>query len=486
METEKELSETIKPRSWIGWLKCLGWGLVIVAMLVAIRVFWNQGKSASKLQETLAELDRTDPGWRLEDIEAARDEMPEEKNSARVVIAAAQQMPQRAPWADFSDEHFRLPPNEMLSGEDFVLLSRELARARPALDVAAKLADMPHGRHRIYYAPNPLATLLPHLQESRDLVTLFVYESMRCNQKGESKKALTACRAALNAGRSIGDEPFFISQLVRIACVALVCQAIERTLAQGEPPPEDLSALQKLLENEDVFPGLIVATRGERASMHKVFAGVENGEVSLKDLEGRASKASGDEVEDWLKNTALSFWRMDTRADNFLFLSLMTRRLKEAQLALHEQAALEKQFEQDIRSLPQNAYITRLLLPAASKMGEAFRRKHAFLRCTIVALAAERRRRDKKAWPDNIDQLCPQYLVAAPLDPFDGKPLRYRHLKDGVVIYSVGQDGVDNGGYLDRERYGTSSGTDIGVRLWDAAQRRQPPQTKPGNREKPQ
>lgn len=480
MEIENELSETMKPRPWTGWLRGIGWIVLIFALLVILGVFLNRGMMASKLQESMVEMDRSDPGWRLEDIEAARADIPYEENSAHVILTAAEQIPRPWPSKELVEEHFRsLPPAEMLSDEDFACLSRELARARMALTTASKLADMPRGRHRIFYAPNPLATLLPHAQECRNLVTMLVYEAMRCNQKGDSKKALNSCRAALNAGRSIGDEPIFISQLVRTACVLLACQAIERTLAQGEPPSEDMGALQKLLEDEDAFPGLFIATRGERAAMHQVFAAVERGDVSLKDLEGGTGMRSGEDMGDWLQNTALSFWRMDTRADNALFLSLMTRRLKEAQRPMHEHSELDKQFEQDVRALPKNAYITRVLLPAMSKISESFRRKHALLRCTIVALAAERYRRDKQVWADKSDQFCPQYFSTVPLDPFDGKPLRYRRLKDGVVIYSVGQDGVDNGGKIDRERSGTSPGTDIGFRLWDTAQRRQPPKPKP-------
>ena len=33
-----------------------------------------------------------------------------------------------------------------------------------------------------------------------------------------------------------------------------------------------------------------------------------------------------------------------------------------------------------------------------------------------------------------------------PPDPFDGKPLRYKKLEKGYVVYSVGPDGNDDGG----------------------------------------
>jgi hypothetical protein len=39
-----------------------------------------------------------------------------------------------------------------------------------------------------------------------------------------------------------------------------------------------------------------------------------------------------------------------------------------------------------------------------------------------------------------------------PLDPWDGKPLRYKKLDKGYVIYSVGSDRKDDGGSADPER----------------------------------
>jgi hypothetical protein len=476
MATENPVSESTNPRPWMGWLKGMGWAAVILVILAVLGLMWNQHMMAGKLQETLAQLDHDEPGWRWEAIEAARDELPEDRNSADVIVAAAQLLPQPWPTTEFAavDSH-RLLPNEMLDEEYLARLRTELASARPALKIAARLADLPRGRYQIHLARNPYATPLPHVQESRTIVNLFAYESMRQNQRGDSTKALRACRAALNAGRSVGDAPFCIVQLVRTAGVIHACQAIERTLGQGEPAPEDLAGLQELLKEEDAFPSLLVATRGERASMHRQFEALERGEVSLDELLTVNGQVKG---AHWVERTAISLWRIDTREDHALYLSWITRRVKEVQQPLHQQAELEKAFEYEVRALPRNAFITRFLLPAVAKMGEADRRKHAHIRCTLLALAAERFRRDKKTWPDGVDQLRSHYLATALLDPFDGKPLRYRRVEDGVVIYSVGADTVDNGGNLDREG-ANQPGVDLGVRLWDADKRRQPPRPKP-------
>jgi hypothetical protein len=95
------------------------------------------------------------------------------------------------------------------------------------------------------------------------------------------------------------------------------------------------------------------------------------------------------------------------------------------------------------------------------------------LRSEIAALAAERYRRLHGNWPQSLTQLTPDLVAVVPTDPFNGDPLLYRRLPNGVVIYSVGKDGEDNGGNVDSGKT-NDPGTDIGFRLWDVAKRRQP------------
>ena len=66
-----------------------------------------------------------------------------------------------------------------------------------------------------------------------------------------------------------------------------------------------------------------------------------------------------------------------------------------------------------------------------------------------VACALERYRLANGHFPEILNALVPQYLKELPQDIMDGQPLRYRRTEDGqFVLYSVGSDGVDNGGQL--------------------------------------
>ena len=47
--------------------------------------------------------------------------------------------------------------------------------------------------------------------------------------------------------------------------------------------------------------------------------------------------------------------------------------------------------------------------------------------------------------------------------------------KEGVTIYSVGLDRVDNQGAINHAALYTTPGIDVGFRLWDVPNRRGPP-----------
>ena len=65
----------------------------------------------------------------------------------------------------------------------------------------------------------------------------------------------------------------------------------------------------------------------------------------------------------------------------------------------------------------------------------------------ISAIALERYRLRRRRYPDELALLVPDFLVRLPRDPIDGQPLRYRLNADGgFTLYSVGDDGVDQGG----------------------------------------
>jgi len=83
----------------------------------------------------------------------------------------------------------------------------------------------------------------------------------------------------------------------------------------------------------------------------------------------------------------------------------------------------------------------------------------ALLRGAQTALAIERHRlQNHGQLPESLEALVPQLIASVPRDPFDGRPLRYKKLEKGYAVYSVGNNGKDDGGV-------SKSGLDVAFRV---------------------
>ncbi len=71
----------------------------------------------------------------------------------------------------------------------------------------------------------------------------------------------------------------------------------------------------------------------------------------------------------------------------------------------------------------------------------------AIRRVVVTAIALKRFQQANGHWPEKLSELVPQFISSVPLDAIDGQPLRYRRNADGTyLLYSVGDNGVDDGG----------------------------------------
>jgi len=452
-----------------------------------------EAEANQDLSEAIAETERSDPRWRLEEVEAGRAVIPAERNSGEVAMAATKLMPKRWPAWDWPPEmeppeaalgrealrvsFADLEPQRQLSQKQITELRAEMKRAVQARDQARKLADLTEGRYPITYSDDWIGTLLPHLQDVRQIGNLLAWDVMLRAQNGDADGALASCRAIVNTGRSIGDEPFLISELVRIAVRAIAVGKIERALAQGQPSNAALAALQQLLEKEEAEQLTLNALRGERAGFDHLLEAFQTGKKALtdRDLKGLSglNRSSGEDRE--------QLDAMDLRAPGLIpsqraaMLRYMNRGVAIAKLPQEQQ---QKQFELWEATAKDQPSLVRLFAPAVNKTFAAEQRTRAQLRCAAAALAAERYRLKHKEWPKNWDAvIAAGYLRETPIDLYDGKPLRLVKLltaPDILVISSVGPDGEDNGGKLDRKNP-PAKGTDLGFLLWAPPLRRQPP-----------
>jgi hypothetical protein len=109
----------------------------------------------------------------------------------------------------------------------------------------------------------------------------------------------------------------------------------------------------------------------------------------------------------------------------------------------------------------------RLTLPALGKVLESECKGRVFYRCAEVLVAATRCHLATGSLPENAAALAPDHLAAVPLDPFTiDAPLRLKRTDDGgLVVYSVGPDGEDDGGPPPRGTDRPKENDDVGLRM---------------------
>ena len=268
------------------------------------------------------------------------------------------------------------------------------------------------------------------------------------------------------SSRSIGDEPFLISQLIRIATQVMATRALEHAVAQTGLAEAQLARVQAVWATDADEPLLLQGLRGDRAAYDTLFRNLAEGTITPDDLSGlRGAGISFESYAWWL-------WRVRLHSERAYYVRWTTQAVEAARRPAHEQGPLLAAL-----SLPEGSdmKLAPLFLPAAEKVAGAWHRSMSEARCAVVAMACERFRLQHHRWPESLAELVPAFLPAVPPDPYSGEPLRYQKLNDGVVIHSIGVVPPPPFGVKAVPHLGLPEGVEIGFRLWNPDQRRQPP-----------
>jgi hypothetical protein len=93
---------------------------------------------------------------------------------------------------------------------------------------------------------------------------------------------------------------------------------------------------------------------------------------------------------------------------------------------------------------PYGNVLLSILYPTIRAVLPRVDRAEASASATRISMALQAYYLEQGELPESLDALVPEYLPGIPRDPFGGEPMRYS--KEKMIVYSVGNDFVDDGG----------------------------------------
>ena len=437
------------PPPWVRWVsRVFTWLLCLAVIWFAVwRVLLYR-----ELEHRFAAMKSAGLPTSGQELNAWRLQVPDSENGALILTQAF------ALIRTFPDSRSNLVvAPELLnrtnqwSAEVHDLVSKYVLTNAAAIAKAREALRLQHFRFPADFS-YAVETELPHLGLLKNLARIVALQSALAAEDGHADEWPDQTGMVLNLAATIDEEPTIISHLVRNAIVRMAVSVTERGMNRAIPGDEASHKLQDAFARVGTTNLLARALIGERALDIPIFrlswSEIQNFSRNGEDENQprKPQRYSGKpQFIIWLSG----FFERDLN----YYLRTMNRGISLAQLPPPENLVLTNALQNAGQVAQTNSYLySAMLLPAFSNVARREASTQAQVELAQVAMAAARFHGAHGSWPENLNELKPQFLDSVSTDPFDGAPLRYRRLNKGCVIYSIDSDGQDDGGREGPER----------------------------------
>ena len=320
------------------------------------------------------------------------------------------------------DSGARFPkPDEPLGADLLAAAGAYLAQNERTLALLKEAAAIPECRFRIdletaIYDPHQ------HLSDMKRGVCLLRLQAMVQARRGQQEQSVDSVVVMLALARAVRQQPILRGQGAGNSIHRFAGRVVEQLIGRAS-----LSDGQ-LLRLSEAFAGA-----RDRGALPRVMSAERVQALSAFDHEPELTSGSS------------AFFRRITGvsdADRAACLRIMGEIIESAE----QPQARPVDIEAQLQAVPSHFIITRAFVPSMAHALLRDLRAQAAVRALLTGLAAKRYQLAHGELPERLDSLVPDYLEALPTDPFDGKPLRCEPNGTGAIVYSVGKDGVDDGG----------------------------------------
>ncbi len=454
----------------IGRSRSIGFALVVlVVVMVAGAVIGirrsKQDKANRLWSDYRAELIADGEPVTFADLENLRPEIPDEKNGALVIEKLIPQLEK------CGNEREELVPlfNHKLRRVDLfygvpryavdpikVFIDERKDLVESLVVLSEGLEGRVKGMSYDFAGDNPMDfTLAVGLGRWRDAAKLEQLKAISCILNRDLKGAIKTVPVQIGIFRTLCYEPNTMAHIMRLSIVGGVCDTVELIIRSGDISEEQCELLTRLLDIEKLDISLANALRCERVWLKLLFDGLASGKIDVKSVLSESyieyiGIPTLLEIREGQVELTGVFSAVINAADDPRELVDAVRRIQDKYGVMR--SSLVSQFVHSAESMP---------LDTVETIAE--------FRCVRTGLAAEGYRLSNGHFPKTLDVLVPEYIEKIPQDPFDGKPLKMAVTDYGILIYSIGEDGVDDGGDLKKREY---SSRDVGFRLMEAEERK--------------
>lgn len=313
---------------------------------------------------------------------------------------------------------------------------------------------------------------MPMVDQCRAIAALLVTRAMLRLGEGQLDDAFTDVLAIHRLGRLVSRGGSALDFLVGIALQAQAHNAETAIFEQGRP-----TAKQALAYRAELLKLTPMAKIADIVDVHLRFFYLDSHQrIRREGLDGSTPDqvARALDFELIFRYGNMSFdmiaalLKLPTRSErmgmqNFGFeidKKLMVRKSKKVQKQLQAEAETEK--VRAAVSEEVGMVFVSLLCSSIQRLADSADRSEQIHRNGIVAAGLAAHFADTGKYPQALADLVPKYLATVPRDAFNEKPLAYRKTDTGYLFYSVGVNGVDNGGQLLTD---VPLGDDVGVRM---------------------
>lgn len=293
------------------------------------------------------------------------------------------------------------------------------------------------------------SAVLPHLAVLKNAAMINALRIEAHLAQHDSHAAYEDFRFGLRLAAALEQEPVLLSGLVRIAMLQTLGNAVWSGLAINA---WDDSAARQIAD--DLAPLALLkewhfAMNSERAAMNTMFdqlvkgTGKDRARVLAGVLGSGGTNGAlwGLIPTGWLRRNQLWLNRYADEAVERL--DPIQERFRPVE-SRHSPESLRSSF-----FLGRYYALAVIAAPAYDRIEQRYLATHTFVRQIQTACALERFRQTRGEYPQTMDALVPDFIDAVPRDVMDGQPLRYRRNADRrFVLYSIGQNGKDDGGAL--------------------------------------